>query len=227
MSDLIRASVSYTNRAYRVYGVPFANHADGRIFVIEYDDSPHAPHQSNSDQKYYYRVGHSSAPAPHFYVDLLSKRMTHAIVEVDRIRYSSGHCVQEADAVRIHYTVAIEGQNRSVQAATHGGIHFSSIDSHWRVVTGEGETLVGSGSVSGRRTPLLPKQSFSDRFELYGRIPLDANGNVAAAANALFEALKIRCEGISQNHAGNEYVLAPHNDPVNNEAYYEPVRGRR
>jgi hypothetical protein len=51
------------------------------IIVIEFGDSPAAPHQSTVDQKYYQRTGGRSEPAHHFYLELLRQRLTNPSLE--------------------------------------------------------------------------------------------------------------------------------------------------
>lgn len=55
------------------------------VVVIEISDSSLAPHQSEKDKLYYYRVGGHSKPAPHFYLETLrgrSKFPNSQVVEV-------------------------------------------------------------------------------------------------------------------------------------------------
>src|SRR5262245_52903673 len=46
------------------------------VIVIDVGDSNLAPHQNTSNHIYYFRVGGHSKPAPHFYLDILWRRVT-------------------------------------------------------------------------------------------------------------------------------------------------------
>jgi len=51
------------------------------VIVIDVGDSALAPHQSQRDKFYYHRVSGRSAPAPHFYLDLLRQRLASPALE--------------------------------------------------------------------------------------------------------------------------------------------------
>jgi hypothetical protein len=51
------------------------------VIVIDVGDSALAPHQSQRDKFYYHRVAGTSAPAPHFYLDLLRQRLASPALE--------------------------------------------------------------------------------------------------------------------------------------------------
>jgi hypothetical protein len=54
------------------------------VIVIDVGDSNLAPHQNASNRIYYHRVGGHSLPAPHFYLDILWRRVTFPTGEVVR-----------------------------------------------------------------------------------------------------------------------------------------------
>jgi hypothetical protein len=55
--------------------------ASRQLIVIDFADSPLAPHQSRRNQTYYYRSAGRSVPAPHFYLELLRQRLTSPALE--------------------------------------------------------------------------------------------------------------------------------------------------
>ncbi|MFD1612078.1 helix-turn-helix domain-containing protein [Sphingomonas tabacisoli] len=81
--------VDYPLHDFRVHSVLRAEESqtlsDHTVIVIEIGDSALAPHQSKRDQKYYHRVGGTSKPAPHFYLELLRQRAVSATLEVQQI----------------------------------------------------------------------------------------------------------------------------------------------
>ena len=57
---------------------------NGKILVVvEFGDSPAAPHQSARDKKYYHRAGGRSEPAQHFYLELLRQRFTNPSLDFE------------------------------------------------------------------------------------------------------------------------------------------------
>lgn len=63
-------------RVHEIVSTPGSSVPDGRaVVVIEFLDSPLAPHQSVDDQKYYHRRAGRSEPASHFYLELLRNRL--------------------------------------------------------------------------------------------------------------------------------------------------------
>ena len=72
---IIPDSVSYPLRDFRVHEVNPANFPpDQVVIVIDVGASNLAPHQSIFDKVYYHRPGGRSVPAPHQYVQMLSRR---------------------------------------------------------------------------------------------------------------------------------------------------------
>jgi len=71
--------LDYRLSDFRVHNVSRSDPSsilDGReIIVVDFGDSALAPHQSRRDKKYYYRSASHSAPAPHFYLELLRHRL--------------------------------------------------------------------------------------------------------------------------------------------------------
>lgn len=76
--------VSYPLSLFRVHTVvpssPSAIPAGKVVIVVDFGDSPLAPHQSTRDKKYYHRVAGRSEPAGHFYIELLRQRLTSPIL---------------------------------------------------------------------------------------------------------------------------------------------------
>ena len=56
---------------------------DRVVIVIDLEDSHLAPFQSREDKIYYHRVGGHSVPAPHFYLDTLSKRQFSPVLRAE------------------------------------------------------------------------------------------------------------------------------------------------
>jgi hypothetical protein len=77
--------LDYRMSDFRVHVVEPAKEScipEGKIvIVIDVGDSALAPHQSQRDKFYYHRVAGRSAPAPHFYLDLLRQRLASPALE--------------------------------------------------------------------------------------------------------------------------------------------------
>lgn len=72
--------VTYPLSLFRVHTVQRSKVSaipkDKVVIVIEFGDSPLAPHQNARDKKYYHRAAGRSEPAGHFYIELLRQRLT-------------------------------------------------------------------------------------------------------------------------------------------------------
>jgi len=69
-------------RVHEVIRGDQSNIPSGReLIVIDFGDSPLAPHQSRRHTGYFYRSAGRSIPAPHFYLELLRQRVTSAALE--------------------------------------------------------------------------------------------------------------------------------------------------
>jgi len=66
-------------------GIPAGN----VVIVIDVGDSNLAPHQSTSNHIYYFRTGGHSMPAPHFYLDILWRRVTFPTGKVVRAWFNT------------------------------------------------------------------------------------------------------------------------------------------
>lgn len=86
LEQKIPSLTSYPLSEFRVHTVERADLSsipnDKVIIVIDVADSSLAPHQSVRDHLYYHRSGGRSVPAPHFYIELLRQRLTHAALKL-------------------------------------------------------------------------------------------------------------------------------------------------
>jgi Putative DNA-binding domain len=82
LSKQIQIAVEYPLFGAKVYRINFTNDSNKAVFVVEYPDSPKAPHQSTKDLKYYWRTNFTSEPAPHYFLDALRSRPSKATVEL-------------------------------------------------------------------------------------------------------------------------------------------------
>jgi hypothetical protein len=82
LEQKIPTLLEYPPSDFRVHRVIPAASVNSRIpsgsdvIVIDFGDSASAPHQRKSDKVYFYRAAGRSAPAPHFYLELLRQRLT-------------------------------------------------------------------------------------------------------------------------------------------------------
>lgn len=87
--------VSYPLTLFRVHTVvpdtPSVIPNGKVLVVVEFGDSPAAPHQSARDKKYYHRAGGRSEPAQHFYLELLRQRFTNPSLEIESVSMTPTH----------------------------------------------------------------------------------------------------------------------------------------
>ena len=118
------------------------------IIVIEIDDSPHAPHQSEQDKVYYYRSASHSVPAPHFYLEALRNRSIKPDFagSVKRLRPVMAHF--HADGIFVQLMLCVEAKNIGRTMARYVALEIIS----------KNESLLDRGVFSKHRMPGIGPQ---------------------------------------------------------------------
>ena len=160
LSVVISQSVVPHYRDFHIHRIPISGTEDS-VLLVEFSDSPVAPHQSVADTNYYYRLSGHAVPAPHFHLELLRSRFTKSAVEITSVEYlqqSSVTQIQEG-IVHLNFALEITVENVSFQSATAWGVHIKSPrqDRRWNVKNLE--TFLDDGScIHGEKSPLLPHE---------------------------------------------------------------------
>lgn len=219
LTNLIEQHVEYPMRHFRVHPCPFAKDKEKRIYVIEYEDSPAAPHQSKADKHYYYRLDGQSKPAPHFHVELLRNRFTKSALSIraidlgfEAVELMSGHLYQ------LHLRLRIDVENISHQATTNWAVLLDTArtDHRWRVpsIESRGEVsreITGGLCVPSQSPVIFPKET--QRLDVPVR-GFDRSNHIEAmhAFSDIFRSIAIIARPVSQNHVGEAVLHSPAND---------------
>jgi hypothetical protein len=95
LEQVIPNLVSFPLEDFRVHevvpSVPSTIPGGMVLLVVDVGDSVLAPHQSEPEKIYYYRVGSHSIPAPHFYLETLRNRLTGPSLEASLAELSRSH----------------------------------------------------------------------------------------------------------------------------------------
>jgi hypothetical protein len=115
LEQKIPGLVDYPLSDFRVHeverGMPTRIPPQKEIFVIDVGDSLLAPHQRKSDKIYFYRAGGHSVGAPHFYLELIRQRLTHATLVATPLRLTAKRAVEHDIGLFLETTLAIRVEN--------------------------------------------------------------------------------------------------------------------
>lgn len=132
LSLVISQSVTPHYRNFEIRRIPISGKLNESVLVVEFFDSPAAPHQSVSDVNYFYRLPGHSVPAPHFHLELLRGRLSKTILEVRDVHYvlTSVDHVQN-QSLCLHLALNITVENTSLLSATAWGLHLKQTHEHY------------------------------------------------------------------------------------------------
>lgn len=88
LSNKVSTAVDKPIGGFHIHRIPFTNAPTQAIYVISIPDSLSAPHQSNADRIYYWRLPGKSEAAPHFHLELLRNRSSKSILEIENVTWS-------------------------------------------------------------------------------------------------------------------------------------------
>jgi hypothetical protein len=84
---------------------------DRNVIVVDVGDSAAAPHQSKRDNKYFYRVGGRSLPAPHFYLELLRQRLSNPSLEFSLYKIDTVDAYEHDNGIFVEAKLLFEIKN--------------------------------------------------------------------------------------------------------------------
>lgn len=158
LSLVISQSVIPHFRDFEIFRVPISGTNDS-VLVVEFSDSPVAPHQSVADTNYFYRLPGHSVPAPHFHLELLRSRFTKAVVEIADIEFQRQTPTIQGHFAQLNFVLRVKVENISLQSATDWGIHVKSSRTDYRwTVTNARHCLTEGTCVRGEQQILLPSE---------------------------------------------------------------------
>ncbi len=233
LSKRIHQSVEYPLQAFRVHRIPITADPSKAVFVIVFEDSPHAPHQSKVDKKYYWRIGSSSEPAPHFHLELLRNRLTRTVLQIERVRFE-GYPTEfkvsltPRDPESTVYSVIrvdlhVEVQNTSMSASHSWGVYYTPHDmGNWCHVTTR-VFLFSGGCERPSSGTLLPGEAAYVTLPIYCRIVTNAPNDHEQEIIEAFSDLSLTLRPVSHDHIG-ESVHWGRNDEDISDKHEQLIR---
>lgn len=219
LSKLVSTCVEYSIRHFDIHEIPVAGDPSHAVFVIEIGDSPTAPHQSKTNQVYYWRIDGHTKPAHHFYLELLRNRLSSVILEIVDVKISSFNApeIHEVELshrlqprrTRINFVLHIAVKNTSKQFAQTWGVRFNPIDnmSHWTIPSFGPVKM--EGFLQYPPEQLLPGQT--------ANLPMNLNTTVTTQGGSStqhnydikrwFDSMQLKLMPISHNHQAEEVHL--------------------
>lgn len=207
LSLVISQSVTPHYRDFEIFRVPITGTKDS-ILVVQFSDSPAAPHQSVVDTNYFYRLPGHSVPAPHFHLELLRSRFTKSVVEIVDVE-----CKQQTPEYReafavLNFLLRVTVENQSLQSATAWGVHIrnAKTDARW-TVTNERLPLDGGTCVRGEQAILLPTEKAVVTIHVQGQ-------ERAAGLRPMLKFLQLAedfgvvLRSASQNYVGKDFLYS-------------------
>jgi hypothetical protein len=205
-------------RDFSFHRLPITSSPTDSVLIVAFEDSPAAPHQSNADTNYFYRLPGHCVAAPHFYLEALRGRYTRAIVKAESltigvsIPLAGGTSDEWRGHIALIVTATISVRNSSLQIADPYALRiFTEVpDSNWMC---EGNALITDTVL--RKSQLFPsiREPFCVSFRL--KLPEADLSHPSTLASAL-DAFEFSYQPLSQNFAGEvtriRFVEHPGND---------------
>lgn len=185
---------------YHVHPIPSAD-GSFRIYVVEIEDSPSAPHQNVYDKVYYKRLDTKSVGAEDFYVKLLRDRFTKAILKPTFLQWGIQSVRQDPNIIQLTFDFELE--NISHALAERWSLYMKDLRPkiEWRV-DGSAHTLrQGATTLPPVRPEILPFEKRNHSVILIAR-PETWTFLIEA-----FEEIRFQVRAVSHNHAGEPLIL--------------------
>jgi len=205
LAKRIQTSVEYPLFGVKVHPIKFTNDPENAVFVVEFPDSPKAPHQAKTDKKYYWRTNYASEPAPHYFLDALRSRPSKATLEIEVHDFRIELSPQVTNSVTLHMTLYTYVTNTSFVTAdgwcVHAQIEESPID--WGL-------LPELKTESSLRPPVNDRQLLPDEIR---EIWIDCQASMTKKSWSTlstddkfkaFTLLKVRLKPASHNFVGQQ-----------------------
>ena len=159
LSLVMSQSVTPHYKDFEIARVPISGRAGESVLVVAFRDSFAAPHQSNFETNYFYRLPGRIEPAPHFHLELLRGRTTRAVLKIKEVRHEVTSVNEENDRMRLHIALNVQVENISLQSATTWGVQIKQTNEHfgWVERTTGRDTALGA-CVHGNPEVLLPNE---------------------------------------------------------------------
>jgi hypothetical protein len=156
---------------FEVFRLPITGRGGESVLVVAFADSQAAPHQSNADTNYYYRLPGSCQPAPHFHLELLRGRYTRAALKIHGIEHNLENATYDQNLRRmyVNFYFVVHLENISMQSATAWGIRIQSDRQAWN--SRDAQRALTSGAwVHGRSATLLPNEQVELTLQIDARV---------------------------------------------------------
>lgn len=189
-------------RNFEIRHLPISGKPNESVLVVEFFDSPAAPHQSVADVNYFYRLPGHSVPAPHFHLELLRGRLSKTILEVKDVQYvltSVDHGQNQPLCLHVALNVAVE--NTSLLSATAWELHLKQTHEYygWSEESTRRYLFDGVCCHSDRRI-LLPNEQITLTVRLKGEA--DPRQPFRQQWQGLARNLNVEIRPVSQNFVG-------------------------
>lgn len=205
----IHMSVDPPLESFHVRAISITGKPAEVVYVVSFQRSPLAPHQSQFDSHYYWRIGANSMPAPHSYLELLWNQTTKAVLKLTDVTIGIGgrtydeHLGYKSD---LAMSITLLVRNVSLMCATNWGVHYRVINtSKWSRMQ---VALSESGSLRPPQDHLLPDEQAQIPLTLHN-IVATPNERTRHLANVLRELGTVTMEfrPVSHNFIGEAYML--------------------
>jgi len=202
LSLVISQAVTPHYRDFSIFRVPIAG-TEESVLVVQFADSPAAPHQSVADTNYFYRLPGHSVPAPHFHLELLRSRFTRSVVKVTDIRFHCQTIEVKEGLAHLNFVLYVTVENTSLQSATAWGVHIKTAktDYRWEAVKLR-QALNDGVCVRGEQTTLLPSEKAVVPIHVRGKEQLKFR--TAMAFCDLADAFDVFLRPLSHDFVGEE-----------------------
>ncbi|QDU29566.1 Divergent AAA domain protein [Anatilimnocola aggregata] len=202
LSLVISQSVAPHYRNFEIRRLPISGRPNESVLVVEFFDSPAAPHQSVADVNYFYRLPGHSVPAPHFHLELLRGRLSKTILEVKEVQYvltSVDH--NQNQPLCLHVALNVTVENTSLLSATAWGLHLKQAHEYYGWSEESTRRYLFDGvCCHSDRSVLLPNEQITLTVRLKGEA--DPRQQFRQQWEGLARNLALEIRPVSQNFVG-------------------------
>jgi hypothetical protein len=201
----IHMSVDPPLESAKVRAIPITGNSNEFVFVVSFQRSPLAPHQSKHDSLYYWRIGASSKPAPHSYLELLWNQTTKAVLKITDVVISFDGRLKADELGRsydLSLVITLKINNISLMCASMWGVHYTIVSNPgWNRLH---VALPTSGSLRPTQDHLLPDEQATITLTLQRIVGPTSTEKTQQLANILEDAGKLVIEfrPVSNNFIG-------------------------
>lgn len=182
------------------------------LVVIDVPDSPIGPHQCKEDKLYYWRIGSSSKPAPHFHLELLRQRKTATVLQIQDVIPQFFQLERLGlKSLKISLNIYVVIRNITMSPATAWGVHVKSFEQKYRWIDQESDRSFSDGfSIHGDTDVILPDEECPLKFTCTAIVDtLSPARRESREIDDAWESLVFAIRPVSQNHIGAEVSFPP------------------